>query len=301
MDLYHLWLFHNVSQNLSFTKTAEALHISQPTISMQVKKLEDEVGLKLFERYGRNIYLTQYGEILYSYSQKIFNLVEEMKAEIHSIKGEMFGKLNIGASNTPGIYILPDIMGTFKEKYPNVKTNLHIGNTYEIQSMMVLNQVDIAVIGGELDLPKSFYAEKLIDDLMVLVVSPNHPLANYDYIDRRLLANQMYIAHESNSNLYNAIEKIVKKNLKLPFNTAMTLGSVDAIKHAVAANLGISIVPLTSVKQDIQLGMLKRISVEGRVWTYPYNLVYYKDRNLTIPTKVMIQTIKEKIGRIVFD
>src|SRR5665647_2758199 len=105
MELHHLWLFYKVAQNLSFTKAAEELYISQPTISVQVKKLEQAIGLKLIENYGKNIYLTHYGQLVYSYAQKIFSMVEEMESEISLLKGEMSGNLSIGASNTPGTYI----------------------------------------------------------------------------------------------------------------------------------------------------------------------------------------------------
>lgn len=299
MDLHHLWLFHKVAQNLSFTKTAEELYISQPNISVQIKKLEEALGLKLIEKYGKTIYLTQYGQFVYSYSQRIFALVGEMEDEIGFLKGEMHGKLNIGASNSPGIYIIPHILGIFKEKYPNVKNNLHIGNSYEIQSMMTVNQVDFAIIGGMLELPKSFYVEKLIDDSMVIVMSPKHPLAEHSYVDIKMLIGQSFIAHEPASNLYNAMESIITKELHIPLNISMTLGSVDAIKHAVIANLGISIIPLCAVRQDINLGLLKTVNVENMAWKYAYNLVYPKDKNLTLPAKKMIQTIKDTIRDIV--
>jgi len=298
MDLHHLWLFYKVAQNLSFTKTAEELFISQPTISVQVKKLENDLGLKLIEKYGKQIYLTNYGKIVYSYAEKIFIIINELENEISSLKGNIQGTLNIGASNTPGIYILPYIMGIFKERYPDVKNNLHIGNTYEIQNVITLNQVDFAIIGGKIELPKSFYIEKLIDDALVIVASPNNPLSEYSVIDKRMLMGQLFIGHERNSNLYNAMEYIVTRDIGLPLNIAMTLGSIDAIKHAVYANLGISIVPMASVKKDIKSGSLKILNVENKQWKYAYNLVYHRDKFITLPAKKMIQTIKEKIGDI---
>ncbi len=299
MDLHHLWLFHKVAQNLSFTKTAEELYISQPNISVQIRKLEETIGLKLIEKYGKTIYLTQYGQLVYSYSQRIFALVGEMEDEIDLLKGKMHGKLNIGASNTPGIYIIPYLLGIFKNRYPDVKNNLHIGNTYEIQSMMTVNQVDFAVIGGVLDLPKAFNVEKLADDTMVLVASPDHPLSNLSIISADMLAGQPFITHEPASNLYNAVENIVTKELHIPMTVSMTLGSVDAIKHAVIANLGISMLPLSAVRQDLHLGLLKTMKVENVKWKYAYNLVYPKDKELTLPAKKMIQIIRDTICDIV--
>jgi len=293
MDLHHLWLFYKVAQNLSFTKTAEELYISQPTVSVQVKKLEEGIGLKLIEKYGKNIYLTQYGQLVYKYADRIFGVVEEMESEISALKGSMSGKLNIGASNTPGTYIIPRIIGVFREKYPEVKNILHIGSTHEIQNKLMDNQVDFAVVGGNVELPKSFHIEKLMDDCMVIIVNPSHPLASQEYITPDELNEQALIAHEVTSNLYDAMEYFITKDLRLPMKVSMTLGSVDAIKHAIYANLGISLVPLCSVKQDIQLGLLSMLKVKDRDWRYPYNLVYHKDKNITLPFKRMVETIKK--------
>jgi DNA-binding transcriptional LysR family regulator len=108
---------------------------------------------------------------------------------------------------------------------------------------------------------------------MVLIVSPANPLSAYEYLERKMLSDAQYIAHDESSQLYKMMEKIITK-LKLPFNVAMTLGSVDAINHAVAANIGVSFVPYTSAMEDIQLGLLKKVNLENRVWKYPYSLVY---------------------------
>ena len=297
MDLHHLKIFHIVARNLSFSKTAYELHISQPAISMQIKNLEDELGFKLLERYGRTIFLSKEGQIMYSYTQKIFDLVTEMESEVNIFKGKMVGKISIGASNTPGIHVLPQIIGLFKEKHPDVKVNLHIGNTSEIHSKLVANELDFAIIGGEIDLHKTFIVEKLVEDILVLIVSPSNPLSSHEYIDRKMLTNQQYITHEESSQLYKAMERLITK-MKLPFNVVMTLGSIDAITHAVAANIGISFVPYTSVHTDIRMGLLKKVSVENKVWRYPYSLVYNQKKNFTAPILIILEMVRSQIKRI---
>ena len=297
MDLHHLKIFHIVARNLSFSKTAYELHISQPAISMQIKNLEDELGFKLLERYGRTIFLSKEGQIMYSYTQKIFDLVTEMESEVNIFKGKMVGKISIGASNTPGIHVLPQIIGLFKEKHPDVKVNLHIGSTSEIHSKLIENELDFAIIGGEIDLHKTFIVEKLVEDILVLIVSPSNPLSSHEYIDRKMLTNQQYITHEESSQLYKAMEKLITK-MKLPFNVVMTLGSIHAITHAVAANIGISFVPYTSVHTDIRMGLLKKVSVENKVWKYPYSLVYNQKKNFTAPILIILEMVRSQIKRI---
>lgn len=298
MDLHHLKLFHIVARNLSFSKTAEELHISQPAISMQIKNLEQQLGFKLIERYGRSIFLSREGHIIYSYTQKVFELINEMEAEVTLLKGRMSGKIRIGASNTPGVYILPQIMGTFKDKHPDVILNLDIGNTQQIQDKLVHDELDFAVVGGEVDLHKAFTVEKLVEDTMVVIASPSNTLSHTQFVEANMLSNQQYIAHDETSQLYKSMERIVTK-LKLPYNVIMTLGNVEAIKHAVAANLGISIVPYTCAYSDIEMGILKHINIENKVWKYPYNLVYHNKKTFSAPIIIMLEMMRSHIKRIV--
>jgi len=299
MELYPLWLFHKVAQNMSFTKTSKELHISQPAISKQIKKLEEELGMKLIEKSGKNIYLSKDGQFIYEYTKKIFSLIEEMEAQIPKLREKMLGHINIGASNTPGIYVLPKILGEFKEKYPEVKINLHIGNTYEIQNQLLIGRMDFAVIGGKIPEKENIVIEKLVEDFMVLVCSPTNKLAQLNFVDKNMLIDQDFITHESHSNLYEIVEEIVRTELRIPLNIALMLGSIDAIKNAVSANLGISIMPYVSVKQDVLLGNLKVLNCENRVWKYSYNLVYLKNKKLSLPAKILLQIIRERTKGIV--
>ncbi|MGB9839333.1 LysR family transcriptional regulator [Thermovenabulum sp.] len=301
MELYALWLFHKVAQNMSFTKTSEELHISQPAISKQIKKLEEELGLKLIEKYGKNIYLSKDGQFIFEYTKKIFALIEEMESQIPKLREKMLGHINIGASNTPGIYVLPKILGEFKGKYPEVKINLHIGNTYEIQKQILIGRLDFAVIGGEISEKESVEIERLVDDFMVLVCSPTNKLALLNFVERNQLVDQDFITHEPHSNLYEIVEDIIKTDLKIPLNIGLMLGSIDAIKNAVSANLGISIMPYISVKQDIALGHLKLLNCENKVWKYSYNLVYLKNRRLPVPAKILLQMIRERTRDVVLN
>jgi DNA-binding transcriptional LysR family regulator len=295
MDLHYLWLFYKVAQNHSFSKAAEELLLSQPTISMQVKKLEAELGVNLFDRFGKNIYLSREGEFVYSYAEKIFETVKELEDLIAAQRGKIVGNIHIGASNTPGVHIIPQLLGIFKQSYPDISTHLHIRNTREILNMIITNQVDFAVIGGKYDYKKTFKAKKLLDDSVIMIASPENPLTQKDFIFAEDLIDQPLITHEPDSNLYFTAENIIKNDLKIPFKTSMILGNISAINNAVAANLGISLVPLASAKHHLEKGMVKKISVENKVWNYPYFIVYYRDKVLNLPSKLLIKTIEERI------
>lgn len=294
MDLHYLWLFYKVAQHHSFSKAAEELMISQPTISMQVKKLESELGVNLFDRFGKKIYLSHEGEFIYSYAMKIFETVQELNDQLAIQKGKIIGNINIGASNTPGAYILPHIIGIFKKEYPDINVNLHIRNTHIILNMITSNQVDFAVIGGDYDYPKSFKTIKLLDDSIVIIGSHKNSLTQKEYASPGELINQPFISPEPDSSLFDFTQYIIKNDLKIPINISMMLGNISAIKHAVAADLGISFVPLSSVKSNLESGMLRKISVQDKVWKYPFYLVYYSDKNLNLPLKLLIKTIEER-------
>lgn len=292
MDLHYLWLFYKVAQHHSFSKAAEELLLSQPTISMQVKKLESELGINLFDRFGKNIYLSREGEFVYNYAEKIFETVKELEDQLAIRKGKILGNIHIGASNTPGAYILPHLIGAFKQDYPDINVHLHIGNTREILNMIITNQVDFAVIGGDYDYKKTFNTKKLLDDCVIMIGSPKNPLTQKRYVLAEDLKNQPFIAHEPDSNLFEYTQYIIKNDLGIPSNISMVLGNISAIKNAVAANLGISIVPLSSIKRDLETGMVKKISVEGKVWEYPFYLVNYSDKKFNVPTTLLIKAIE---------
>lgn len=295
MDLHYLWLFYKVAQHLSFSKAAQELMLSQPTISMQIKKLEGELEINLFERFGKSIYLSRDGQLVYDYAKRIFDTVKDLEDQLTLLKGQIIGNIHVGASNTPGVYILPYIMGFLKQKYPEVNTHLHIGNTHEILNMIIKNEVDFAVIGGEYNYKKTFKTKKLLDDSVIFIGSPDNPLTQKASVKAEDLKNQLIIAHEPESNLYEAVQHIIEDDIKIPFNVSMILGNISAIKHAVAANLGISIVPLASVKHYLENGTVRQIFVEGKSWKYPYYLVYYRDKNFSTTSKLIIKTIEEKM------
>jgi Transcriptional regulator len=298
MDLHYLEIFHILAKNLSFSRTANELHISQPAISIQIKNLEEELGFKLVERYGKTIFLTKEGQVVYEYTKKIFELMNDMDSSLNILRGKMSGRIRVGASNTPGIYIIPQILGIFHQKHPDVILNLHIGNTQEIQDRLIRDELDFAIIGGEINMHKIVTVEKVVEDVMVLIASPLNVLSTCQYVDLNMLSGQQYVTHDESSQLYKDMKGIIQK-FKLPFNVSMTLGSIDAIKRAVAANLGISIVPYTAAFKDIEEGSLKRIDISDIEWKYPYNLVYQSKKKFSVPIIILLEMIRNQITHIV--
>ncbi|MFZ5987375.1 MAG: LysR substrate-binding domain-containing protein [Bacillota bacterium] len=297
MDLHYLKLFNVLAAELSFSKAANMLYISQPAVSMQIKKLENDLGCKLFNKVGKHLYLSESGKLLYEYTRRIFTLVEEAERNIYSSNGVIKGTINIGASNTPGTYILPRILGEFKEMYPEVDANLHIANTYEIERLIFENSVDFAVNGGEILYSSVLCVEKLVDDEVVFIASPGNRLLELENVEISDLVGCKYIVHERNSQIYKIVEDILYE-LDLPLNINMKLGSIDAIKQAVSAGLGISIIPRSAIKNELKFGLLKEFRVNGKEWRYPYKLIYHKNRQLSYAAAELIKLIRERISLI---
>ena len=299
MDLHYLKIFHAGASHLSLSKAAEELHISQPAVSIQIRKLEEELGLKLFDRIGRQVYLTQNGKMLYGYTAKIFDLVMQAEAQIHNLNGTIWGNVQVGATNTPGIYIMPRVLGTFKKHYPDVVTNLHVSNGDEIEEMLYHNRLDFAVIsGGPVRVWKGIlHVEKIYTDQAVFVVSPDHPLATKQEVRIEDLAGEVYITQAPDSALFRLVESILGE-MGLPFDISMSLGSTDAIKQAVSYNLGISFLPKIAVKLDLKLGLLKEVQVDKKKWKYEYYLVYRKDKQLSPAVEKLVELCREEANNI---
>lgn len=291
MDLHYLELFNTIAEHSSFKKASEILHISQPALSIQIKRLESQTDLKLFYKTGNKLYLSESGLMLYEYTKRIFSLVEEMENHISSHKEYIGGTINLGASNTPGTYILPVVIGEMKKLYPSVTVNLHIGNTSEITSLIDNGTLDIAVNGGNCNYNSYIFVERLIDDRLIIVASPKNKLCEQEIVAFDDLSKEGFIVHETTSQLFISFQTFIQE-FNIPENISMYLGSIDAIKHAVNANLGISIMPYCAVKTEIELGLLKELNVGREKFDYPYNLIYNKCKNYSLTTQKFIEVLK---------
>jgi len=294
MELHYMKVFKTVAELRSFTKASEQLHISQPALSIQIKKLETELNLKLFNKIHNKISLTQNGEILYEYAQKIFALIDEAENKLLNEREFISGVLNIGGSNTPGTYILPEIIGEFKNKYPYVNINLQISNTSEIWHFVNNGTLDFAINGGNMIFNENICTQKLLDDELVIVASPKNKFCGKTYLDTEDIKELSFIVHQTDSQLYTYYTHFVEE-LGIPKKTSMSLGFIDAIKRAVYANLGVSLMPKAAVALELKIGQLKQLKIKDKKWFYPYSLIYNKNKFLSVAADKFIDMIKEKI------
>ncbi|HWT27239.1 MAG TPA: LysR substrate-binding domain-containing protein, partial [Mobilitalea sp.] len=266
----------------------------QPALSIQVKKLETQTGLKLFYKMGNKLYLSESGTMIYEYTKEIFSIVNEMEKSISDQKEFIGGTVNLGGSNTPGTYILPIVLGEIKKQYPNIKVKLHIADTSEITTLIDNGTLDVAINGGSCNYNSYVYTERMFDDKLVIAASPKNILSEKEHIEIDDLKEVNFVVHNTTSQLYTYYKKIIDA-FNIPENISMSLGSIDAIKHAVYADLGVSIMPYCAVKQEIENGMLKVLKFELDDITYPYSLIYNKNKYLSTTAQKFIEVLKNTL------
>lgn len=292
MDLHYLELFHTVAQFESYKKASDRLHISQPALSVQVKKLEGQIGLKLFDKIGNKVHLTEHGLMLFEYTGKIFGILEDLDRNITESQSFISGTLNIGGSNTPGTYILPELIGQFKKTYPAIRVNLHIENTSEISLMVDNGTLDLAINGGSCSYSNHIQVEKLQDDRLVLVASTDSPLCQLSVLDTDILREQEFLVHKTDSQLFSYYDRFCNE-VGLEENVSMYLGNIEAIKRAVISNLGISLIPMEAVKYELRFGMLAVLPFSDYTDAYPYSLIHNSKKSMTATTRKFYEFVKQ--------
>jgi DNA-binding transcriptional LysR family regulator len=281
MELHYLEIFNTVSALESYKKASDAMHISQPALSTEVKKLEGQIGLKLFDRVGNRIVLTENGRMLQRYTSQIFRIVDDMQSAITTAKVEVGGTLHIGASNTPGTYLLPKIMADFRRQYPAVRFTMSLGDTSEIVQLVNKGTLDMAVNGGSCRYGQQVCVEELLHDRLVFVASPENPLAGLAQVGPEDLKQVGFVVHKTGSQL-SACYRDAAACLGIPENIVMSLGNIDAMKNAVKTGIGVALIPEISARSEIRKGSLVILPVLLPRLEYPYHLVYNRSRTMSL-------------------
>lgn len=270
----------------SFKRAADSLYVSQPAVSLQVQNLERQLDVPLFDRGGRRAQLTEAGHLLLRYGDRILALCQETCRAIEDLQNLQGGTLVIGASQTTGTYLMPRLIGLFRQQYPEVAVQLHVHSTRRTCWSVVNGQIDLAIIGGEVpsEVYESLHVTPYAEDELALILPPLHPLAQVKTIQKEDLYKLQFIALDAQSTTRKVIDQILAegdidtRRLKVE----MELNSIEAIKNAVQAGLGAAFVSISAIDKELQLGVLRRVHIENvavkRVLSVIFNPHRYRSK-----------------------
>jgi DNA-binding transcriptional LysR family regulator len=264
--LDQLRILKAIAEEGSFKRAADSLYVSQPAVSLQVQNLERQLDVPLFDRGGRRAQLTEAGHLLLNYGEKILTLCQETCRALEDLQNLQGGSLIIGASQTTGTYLLPRMIGAFRQKYPDVAVQLHVHSTRRTSWSVANGQIDLAVIGGEVapELQDSLEIVPYAEDELALILPPDHVLSRGE-LQRDDLYRLKFIALDSQSTIRKVIDQVLARagietrRLKIE----MELNSIEAIKTAVQSGLGAAFLSLSAIEKELQMGILHRAHIEG--------------------------------------
>jgi DNA-binding transcriptional LysR family regulator len=283
MDLHRLEIFCKLAELKSFTLAAEALSLSQPTVSEHIRSLEEMAGDVLVDRLGRELRLTPAGQILYRYAVKLLHLRDEARQALADFRGELAGRLVIGASTIPGSYLLPQVIGAFKANHPTIQITVKIANTAAVGEMVLKGEAGLGLVGSQVPEKRLRFAEVYLDEL-TLAVWPHHPWAAREQVELAELYEQPFIVRERGSGTQMAIKEILGAQ-GLDFSklrVAAEMPNTEAVRQSIKAGVGIGILSRLAVAAELAYGDLVAVNLRGVELRRPLYLVERRGRDLPL-------------------
>ena len=287
MEVRDLQVFISVAKHLNYTRAGEEVHLSQPSVSVRIRQLESELGLKLFEQLGKKVALTEAGQLLVPYANRVIRAVEDARQAIDELKGLARGSLRIGASTTPGMYIIPTTIARFKELHPHIDVQLGIRDTREIEDGVIKNEFDFGFVGGHLAGDEVDVLPWLTDEL-VLIVPPAHRLAGKKIVKRDDLSKERFIGRESGSATRATVADRLKE-LELQLETVMEMENPESLKKAVQSGLGIAFISRFAVEPELKAKALAAVKIQKLEINRELKIVYRRDKHLSRAARAFIE------------
>ncbi|WP_455207652.1 LysR substrate-binding domain-containing protein [Kaarinaea lacus] len=273
-----LTVLEAVARNLSFTRAADELHLTQPAVSMQIKQIEESIGLPLFEQIGKKVFLTEAGHEMYNYCRSIQQQLEEAENVIENLKGVKQGKLTIAVASTAN-YFAPRILAAFNKEHESVKINLDVTNREGLLQHLENNDTDVVIMGRP-PLEMELEAESFMENPLVLIAPPDHKFVRQNKISIHELQKETFILREEGSGTRTAIERFfLEQGAELA--ATINMSSNEAIKQAVQAGLGLGIVSMHTLELELELNRLAVIKAVGFPILRHWYIVYRKGKRLS--------------------
>ena len=287
VDVRGLEVFLSVAKHLNYTRAGEEVNLSQPSVSVRIRQLEDELGTKLFEQLGKKVSLTEAGALLVPHARRVIAAVENAQAAIDELLGLDRGRLRIGASTTPGMYLVPQIIARFNDRYPKIEIHLGINDTRQIEESVIRNEFDFGFVGGHL-VGDEVDVFPWVTDQLVLIVGPDHPLAKKRSIKSADLRHEKFILREPGS----ATRAVISYHLEhsgLEIDPVMEMENPESVKKAVQSGRGIAFISRFAVEAELKTKTLIAIPVRGLRIDRELKIVYRRDKHLGRAAKAFIE------------
>ncbi|MCU7876804.1 MAG: LysR family transcriptional regulator [Candidatus Thiodiazotropha sp. (ex Lucinoma borealis)] len=293
--LRQMRVFTTVARHLNYTRAAQELHLSQPAVSMQVKQLEESVGLPLFEHAGKKIQLTEVGREMSQYVRTIFQTFEEMEEVLDAMKGLDTGHLNIAVASTVN-YFAPRLLAAFSRQYPGIDLSLDVTNRERLMGLLKNNEIDIVLMGLPPEDIELVY-EPFMDNPLVVIAPPGHPLQHDRRIPVQRLADEVFIMREAGSGTRLAMERYFAKQ-SIVISTGMQMTRNEAIKQAVRAGMGLGVVSSHTIELELETGRLVVLDIEDFPIQRHWYMVYRKNKRLSPAAKAFHDFVMSEAQRI---
>jgi LysR family transcriptional regulator, transcriptional activator of the cysJI operon len=298
MENFRLKVFRTVAQKRSFRLAADALYLTQPAVTLQVKALEDEVGIQLFDRSGKTIVLTQAGVLLLRHAEQIARLAYAARQELAELKGPDHGELQVGASTTIAQYVLPKLVGEFVKRDAGIEISIVSGNNDKVVHDLLEGKIMLGLIEGPTRQPL-LMTERFLADEIVVIVPAHHRWAD-KVVTVQELARAPLIVREEGSGTRRVVEAAMRDaGIRLKDLTIfMQLDSTEAVKAAVEAGLGVGFVSRRAISKEIRLDTLKEVTVEAIQFQRDFSILYARGPELSGPAGtflLFLRTIRDRI------
>lgn len=289
MNPTHLRTFLAVRKHRNYTRAGEELFLSQPAVSRQIRQLEQDLGVQVFEQIGKTLHVTDAGETLAAEAEKLLGAMERAVEAVRAHRSAEHGRLRIGASTTPGLYLLPPYLGRLHERLPGLALHYVVENSRRIERMLVNNELDLGFVGARLE-NTDVQLEPLVIDEIICFAGPSHPLARRSAIPPQALQGETWIIREPGS----ATRKLFESWLTAhggKIGRAIELKSPEAVKALVAAGVGFSFMSIHGLQADLAQQRLTRLPVTGLRLERPIYLARHASKHLSPAMRAFIEIV----------
>ncbi len=296
MDLWQLNIFCKVIELKSFSKAGKAVHLSQPTISSHIKDLEDHFDCRLIDRLSKEAIPTKAGELLYDYAKRMLALRDETETAMAEYNGKIRGRLVIGGSTIPGTYLMPELIGDFKRKYPDVIVSLVIGDTDYIIERILKGGVELGIVGAKAETRK-IIQKKLIEDEMRLIVPADHRWVGEKRVSFKQLVSEPFILRERGSGTLKSLDQSLSGcgHSIEDLNIVAELGSTQAICQGIKTGAGVSVISTLAAAEDLQAGKVNALEIDGLELKRNFYLTRHRYRSPSPLSEAFAKFLAEKL------